>query len=45
MLDEICQRLQDTRNQLALRRIQKMSAVLDDLERELDEVLKTPGKE
>jgi hypothetical protein len=45
MLDEICGRLQDTQHQHSLRRIQKMEDALDDLERELDGFLETPGKE
>ncbi|MDR2663202.1 MAG: hypothetical protein LBC31_09425 [Treponema sp.] len=45
MLDEICERLQDTRYQYSLRRIRKMEEALDDLERELDGFLETSGKE
>jgi hypothetical protein len=44
MLDEICERLQDTRYQHSLRRIQKMEETLNELERELNGFLETPGK-
>ncbi|MDR0599488.1 MAG: hypothetical protein LBG84_05325 [Treponema sp.] len=39
LLDQMCERLQKTQTQGSLRRIQKMEAALDALERELDEML------
>lgn len=38
LLEDICERLQDTRQQGSLKRIQKMEEALDELERELDEL-------
>jgi len=42
LLDEVCERLQDTRLQGSLRRIQKLENTLDDLERELETYLALP---
>jgi hypothetical protein len=42
LLDRICDRLQDTKQQGSLKRLQKMEEILDSLERELDAIL---GKE
>ena len=38
LLEGICERLQDTRQQGSLKRIQKMEETLDELEKELDEI-------
>jgi hypothetical protein len=43
LLDEICERLQDTRTGNSLKRIKKMEEILDSLERELDEILEKDG--
>jgi hypothetical protein len=40
LLDKTCERLQDTKNQGSLRRIQKLEEILNSLERELDDILK-----
>ena len=37
-LDEVCERLQDTRQQGSLKRIRKLEETLDALDRELDEL-------
>ena len=37
-LDEVCERLQDTRQQGSLKRIRKLEEILDTLDRELDEL-------
>ncbi|MCL1812172.1 MAG: hypothetical protein FWG29_01480 [Treponema sp.] len=38
LLEDICDRLQDTRQQGSLKRIRKMEVTLDELEKELDEL-------
>ena len=38
LLENICERLQDTRQQGSLKRIRKMEETLDELEKELDEL-------
>jgi ABC-type transporter Mla subunit MlaD len=38
LLDDVCERLQDTRQQGSLRRIQKLEKILNILEEELDEI-------
>ena len=38
LLEGICERLQDTKQQGSLKRIQKMENTLDELEKELDEL-------
>jgi hypothetical protein len=38
LLDDVCERLQDTRQQGSLRRIQKLEEILNILEEELDEI-------
>ena len=43
LLDEVCERLQDTRLQGSLRRIQKLEDLLDDLEQELEGYLALPA--
>jgi hypothetical protein len=40
LLDKICERLQDTKTQGSLRRIQKMEETLITMEQELDELLR-----
>jgi hypothetical protein len=40
LLDNVCERLEDTRNQGSLRRIQKLEEILNSLEGELDDILK-----
>jgi len=42
LLDEVCERLQDTKFQGSLRRIQKMEEILDALEQELEMYLTLP---
>jgi len=42
LLDEVCERLQDTRLQGSLRRIQKLEGILDALEQELETYLALP---
>jgi len=39
LLDEICERLHDTRQQGSLKRIRKLEELLDKLEQELEELL------
>ena len=38
LLEDICERLHDTRQQGSLKRIHKMEETLDELEKELDEL-------
>jgi len=38
LLDEICERLHDTRQQGFLKRIRRLEVLLDELEQELDEL-------
>jgi len=38
LLDEICERLKDTRQQGSLRRIRRLYGILDTLEQELNEL-------
>ena len=38
LLEDICERLQDTRQQGSLKRIRKLEEILDLLEQELDEL-------
>jgi len=38
LLDEMCERLYDTRQQGSLKRIRKLEALLDELEQELEEL-------
>ena len=38
LLEDICERLQDTRQQGSLKRIRKMEETLDELEKELEEL-------
>ena len=40
LLEDICERLQDAKEQGALKRIRKMEEVLEELEKELDELEK-----
>jgi hypothetical protein len=40
LLEDICERLQDTKEQGSLKRIRKMEEVLEELEKELDELEK-----
>jgi len=40
LLEDICDRLQDTKQQYSLKRIQKMEETLDSLEQELEELAK-----
>jgi len=42
LLDEVCERLQDTKLQGSLRRIQKLEEILDALEQELEMYLALP---
>ena len=38
ILEDICERLQDTRQQGSLKKIQKLETALDELEKELNEI-------
>ena len=38
LLEDICERLQDTKQQGSLKRIHKLEKTLDELEKELDEL-------
>ena len=40
LLEDICERLQDAKEQGSLKRIRKMEEVLEELEKELDELEK-----
>ena len=39
LLDDACGRLEDTRRRISLKRIRKLEAILNGLERELNEIL------